>query len=84
MFSLLEFPPAPILLGLVLGPLIEENFRSAMLLALQTPSLHARPKQEEGHGQDQHDDGDDQDHSGSGHMSWLPPQRRTNQVGVAL
>jgi TctA family transporter len=31
-FSLLGFPPAPILLGLVLGPLIEENFRSAMLL----------------------------------------------------
>jgi putative tricarboxylic transport membrane protein len=33
LFTLLEFPPAPILLGLVLGPLIEENFRSAMLLS---------------------------------------------------
>ncbi len=32
-FTFLEFPPAPILLGLVLGPLIEENFRSAMLLS---------------------------------------------------
>ncbi|HVZ02083.1 MAG TPA: tripartite tricarboxylate transporter permease [Dongiaceae bacterium] len=29
----LEFPMAPILLGFVLGPLVEENFRRAMLLS---------------------------------------------------
>ncbi len=29
----LELPPAPMLLGLVLGPQIEENFRRAMLLS---------------------------------------------------
>jgi TctA family transporter len=33
LFTVLEFPPAPILLGMVLGPLIEENFRRAMLLS---------------------------------------------------
>jgi TctA family transporter len=33
LLSLLEFSPAPILLGMVLGPILEENFRSAMLLA---------------------------------------------------
>ncbi|HXC39800.1 MAG TPA: tripartite tricarboxylate transporter permease [Burkholderiales bacterium] len=33
LFAVLEFPPAPILLGMVLGPLIEENFRRAMLLS---------------------------------------------------
>lgn len=30
---LLEFPPAPLLLGFVLGPMMEENFRRAMVLS---------------------------------------------------
>ena len=29
----LDFPPAPLLLGYVLGPMLEENFRRAMLLS---------------------------------------------------
>jgi putative tricarboxylic transport membrane protein len=32
-FVALDFSPAPILLGFVLGPMIEENFRRAMLLS---------------------------------------------------
>jgi TctA family transporter len=32
-FVALEFPLAPILLGFVLGPMIEENFRRALLLS---------------------------------------------------
>jgi len=32
-FMALDFPVAPILLGYVLGPLVEENFRRAMLLS---------------------------------------------------
>jgi len=32
-FSALDFPIAPILLGFVLGPLVEENFRRALLLS---------------------------------------------------
>jgi TctA family transporter len=32
-FSALEFPVAPILLGFVLGPLVEDNFRRALLLS---------------------------------------------------
>jgi TctA family transporter len=32
-FMALEFPIAPILLGFVLGPLVEENFRRALLLS---------------------------------------------------
>ncbi|HEV7718131.1 MAG TPA: tripartite tricarboxylate transporter permease [Arsenicitalea sp.] len=32
-FMVLKFPVAPILLGYVLGPMIEENFRRAMLLS---------------------------------------------------
>jgi TctA family transporter len=32
-FMALDFPPAPILLGYVLGPLVEENFRRALLLS---------------------------------------------------
>jgi TctA family transporter len=32
-FAALEFPAAPILLGFVLGPLVEENFRRALLLS---------------------------------------------------
>jgi TctA family transporter len=32
-FMALEFPVAPILLGYVLGPLVEENFRRALLLS---------------------------------------------------
>jgi len=30
---LLEFPPAPLLLGFILGPMIEENFRRAMIVS---------------------------------------------------
>ncbi len=30
---LLDFPPAPLLLGFVLGPLMEEHFRRAMLIS---------------------------------------------------
>jgi TctA family transporter len=30
---LLEFPPAPMLLGFILGPMIEENFRRAMIVS---------------------------------------------------
>jgi len=33
LFMALDFPLAPILLGLVLGPMIEENFRRALLLS---------------------------------------------------
>lgn len=33
LMRLLRFQPAPLLLGLVLGPLMEENFRRAMLLS---------------------------------------------------
>ena len=32
-FAALEFPVAPILLGFVLGPLVEDNFRRALLLS---------------------------------------------------
>jgi putative tricarboxylic transport membrane protein len=32
-FLALDFPVAPILLGYVLGPLVEENFRRALLLS---------------------------------------------------
>lgn len=32
-FSALDFPVAPILLGFVLGPLVEDNFRRALLLS---------------------------------------------------
>lgn len=33
LFLLLDFPPAPILLGMVMGPLIEENFRRFMAMS---------------------------------------------------
>lgn len=33
LFAALGFPPAPLLLGFVLGPMVEENFRRALLLA---------------------------------------------------
>ena len=36
-FRLLSFPPAPLLLGFVLGPLLEEHFRRAMLLSRGDP-----------------------------------------------
>lgn len=32
-FAVLGFPPAPLLLGFVLGPMVEENFRRALLLS---------------------------------------------------
>ncbi|WP_439570276.1 tripartite tricarboxylate transporter permease [Roseovarius mucosus] len=37
LFRLLSFPPAPLLLGFVLGPLLEEHFRRAMLLSRGDP-----------------------------------------------
>lgn len=39
MFAKCECEPAPLLLGLVLGPLLEEHLRRAMLLARGDPSL---------------------------------------------
>jgi len=33
LFAALDFPAAPILLGYVLGPMVEENFRRALLLS---------------------------------------------------
>jgi TctA family transporter len=42
--KLLEFEPAPLLIGFILGPMIEENFRRAMLLAHGEPlQLFYRP-----------------------------------------
>ncbi|MBN3846062.1 tripartite tricarboxylate transporter permease [Paraburkholderia sp. Ac-20342] len=38
-FVLLEFPVAPILLGYVLGPMVEENFRRAMVLSQGDPAI---------------------------------------------
>ena len=35
----LGFPPAPLLLGFVLGPMMEENLRRAMLMAKGDPSV---------------------------------------------
>ncbi len=35
----LGFPPAPLLLGFVLGPMMEENLRRAMLMARGDPSV---------------------------------------------
>lgn len=32
-FRLLEFPPAPLLIGFILGPMVEENFRRAMMIS---------------------------------------------------
>jgi TctA family transporter len=37
-FVKLEFEPAPLLLGFVLGPMMEENFRRAMILSRGDPS----------------------------------------------
>jgi putative tricarboxylic transport membrane protein len=34
-----EFEPAPMLLGMILGPLMEENLRRAMLIARGDPSV---------------------------------------------
>jgi TctA family transporter len=38
-FVKLEFEPAPLLLGFVLGPMMEENLRRAMLLSRGDPSV---------------------------------------------
>jgi TctA family transporter len=38
LFRLLDFPAAPILLGFVLGPMLEEQFRRAMLITRGDPS----------------------------------------------
>ena len=35
----LDFEPAPLLLGFVLGPMLEENLRRAMLLSRGSPSV---------------------------------------------
>ncbi|MBR9839293.1 MAG: tripartite tricarboxylate transporter permease [Rhodobacteraceae bacterium] len=37
LLRLLDFPTAPVLLGFVLGPLLEENFRRAMLISRGDP-----------------------------------------------
>jgi len=39
LFLALEFPVAPIVLGFVLGPMLEENFRRAMMLSQGDPSI---------------------------------------------
>src|SRR6201999_3906571 len=39
LFALLDFPVAPILLGYVLGPMVEENFRRAMVLSQGDPVI---------------------------------------------
>ena len=39
LWVLLECPPAPLLLGFVLGPLMEENLRRAMLISRGDPSV---------------------------------------------
>jgi TctA family transporter len=41
-FMALEFPVAPVVLGFVLGPLLEENFRRAMLLSRGDLSVFLR------------------------------------------
>jgi TctA family transporter len=38
-FSKLGFPPAPMLLGFVLGPMMEEHLRRAMLMSKGDPSV---------------------------------------------
>jgi TctA family transporter len=38
-FVKLGFPPAPMLLGFVLGPMMEENLRRAMLMSKGDPSV---------------------------------------------
>jgi TctA family transporter len=38
-FAKLECEPAPLLLGFVLGPLLEENLRRAMLLSRGDPTV---------------------------------------------
>jgi TctA family transporter len=43
-FMALDFPVAPILLGYVLGPLVEENFRRAMLLSRGDLLVFFEPK----------------------------------------
>ena len=40
-----EFPVAPILLGFVLGPMVEENFRRALLLSRGDAGVHPAPDQ---------------------------------------
>ena len=39
LFVKLEFEPAPLLLGFVLGPMMEENLRRAMLLSRGDPTV---------------------------------------------
>ena len=41
---LLQFEPAPLLIGFILGPLMEENFRRAMIASFGDPTqLLLRP-----------------------------------------
>jgi TctA family transporter len=39
MWAKLEMPPAPMLLGFVLGPLMEENLRRALLISRGDPTV---------------------------------------------
>ncbi|HSB72145.1 MAG TPA: tripartite tricarboxylate transporter permease [Candidatus Methylomirabilis sp.] len=41
-FNLLECEPAPLLLGVILGPMIEENLRRALLISHGDPSVFLR------------------------------------------
>ena len=43
LFVKLEFEPAPLLLGFVLGPMMEENLRRAMLLSRGDPMVFLTP-----------------------------------------
>ncbi|MCQ1800254.1 tripartite tricarboxylate transporter permease, partial [Neorhizobium galegae] len=38
-FAKLDCDPAPLVMGLILGPMMEENFRRAMFLARGNPSV---------------------------------------------
>ncbi|SMO99584.1 tripartite tricarboxylate transporter permease [Paracoccus laeviglucosivorans] len=38
LLSLLDFEPAPLLLGFILGPMVEDNFRRAMLISAGDPT----------------------------------------------
>jgi TctA family transporter len=38
-FKLLDYPPAPLILGFILGPMLEEHFRRALLLSNGDPTV---------------------------------------------
>jgi TctA family transporter len=42
LFIWLDFPVSPIVLGFVLGPMVEENFRRALIFSLGDPRIFAQ------------------------------------------